>query len=58
MIAHVEGAYKEICERVANKLKIKIIYTAKENLVSIEALSNLKNVVESFAQLEILARKA
>jgi len=58
VIAHVEGAYKEICERVANKLEIKIIYTAKENLVSIEALSNLKNVVESFCTAGDFSKKS
>ena len=58
MIAHVEGPYKEICERVANKLEIEIIYTAKENLVSIEALSNLKNVVESFCTAEDFSKKS
>jgi|ERR1035437_1148224 archaeosine synthase len=58
VIAHVDGAYKEICERVANKLEIEIIYTAKENLVSTEALSNLKNIVESFCTAGDFSKKS
>ncbi len=58
VIAHVEGGYKEICERVAKKLEIEITYTAKKNLLSIEALSNLRNVVESFCTAEDFSKKS
>ena len=58
VVAHVEGAYRDICERVATKLGIEIIYTAKENLVSMEALSNLKSVVESLCTAEDFSRKS
>jgi archaeosine synthase len=58
VVAHVEGAYREICERVAGKLGIEVIYTAKESLVSIEALSNLKNVIESLCTAEDFSKKS
>jgi len=58
VVAHVEGAYREICERVASKLGIEIIYTAKESLVSMEALSNLKSVVESLCTAEDFSKKS
>ncbi len=57
IIAHVEGAYREICERVANRLNIEIIYTGIGNLVSMEALSNLKNTVESVCTSESFSKK-
>ena len=58
VVAHVEGAYREICERVASKLGIEIIYTAKESLVSMEALSNLKSTVESLCTAEDFSKKS
>jgi archaeosine synthase len=58
VIAHVEGAYREICERVATKLEIEIVFTAKENPVSMEALSNLRSVVESFCTAEDFSKKS
>lgn len=58
VVAHVEGAYREICERVASKLGIEIIYTAKENLVSMETLSNLKSVIESLCTAEDFSKKS
>ncbi len=58
VVAHVEGAYREICEKVASKLGIEIIYTARESLVSLEALSNLKNVVESLCTAEDFRKKS
>ena len=58
IIAHVEGAYREICERVAKKLGIEIIYTSKDNPVSMEALSNLKSTVESFCTAENFSGKS
>jgi archaeosine synthase alpha-subunit len=58
VVAHVEGAYREICERVSSKLGIEIVYTAKESLLSIEALSNLKNVIESICTASAFSKKS
>ncbi|WP_292380744.1 archaeosine synthase subunit alpha [Methanosarcina sp. UBA289] len=58
VVAHVEGAYREICERAASKLGIEIIYTATGSLVSMEALSNLKKTVESICTSESFSRKS
>jgi archaeosine synthase len=58
VVAHVEGAYREICERVAAKLGIEIIYTARESPVSVEALSNLRNVVEALCVAETFGKKS
>ncbi len=58
LVAHVEGAYREICERVSSKMGIEIIYTAKESLVSMEALSNLKSVIESLCTAKDFSKKS
>jgi len=58
IVAHVEGAYREICERSAGKLGIEITYTATGSLVSMEALSNLKKTVESICTSESFSRKS
>ncbi len=58
VLAHVEGAYREICEKVSNKLGIEIIYTAKESLVSGEALSNLKSKIESICTAKDFCKKS
>jgi len=58
IVAHVEGAYREICERVAEKLGLEIVYTAGESLTSYESLSNLKNTVESICTSENFSRKS
>ncbi len=58
VVAHVEGAYREICERVDSKLGIEIIYTAKESLVSMEALSNLKSVIGSLCTAKDFSKKS
>lgn len=58
VVAHVEGAYREICEKVSSKLGIEIIYTAKESLVSLEALTNLKSVIESICTAKDFSRKS
>ena len=58
VVAHVEGAYREICERAAGNLGIEIIYTGTGNLVSMEALSNLRNTVESICTSESLSKKS
>jgi archaeosine synthase len=58
VVAHVEGAYREICERAASKIGIEIIYTSTGNLVSMEALSSLKNTVESICASESFSKKS
>jgi archaeosine synthase alpha-subunit len=58
VVAHVEGPYREICERVSSKLGIEIIYTAKEGLLSVKALSNLKSVIESICTAKYSSKKS
>lgn len=58
VVAHVEGAYREICERASNKLGIEIIYTATESLVSVDSLSNLKRVIESICTAKDSSKKS
>lgn len=45
IVAHVEGAYREICERVSLELNIDIIYTATGKTTSKDSLSNLRKTV-------------
>ena len=47
VVAHVDGPYRKICETVAQKLGINIIYTSNGNATSRESLSNLKGTVSS-----------
>jgi archaeosine synthase len=47
IIAHVSGAYLEICEDVAEKLSREIILTAQDNILSKDSLHNLKEHIES-----------
>ncbi|WP_406660278.1 archaeosine synthase subunit alpha [Methanolobus sp. ZRKC3] len=42
IIAHVEDAYKQICEIVSDRLGVEIIYTSSGNVGSPESLRNLK----------------
>nr|WP_321496921.1 archaeosine synthase subunit alpha [uncultured Methanolobus sp.] len=45
IVAHVEDAYRVICEIVAEKLGIDIIYTSLGNVSSPESLKNLSKTV-------------
>ena len=45
IVAHVEDAYRVICEMVAEKLGIDIIYTSLGNVSSPESLKSLSNTV-------------
>ncbi|MGM0771248.1 MAG: archaeosine synthase subunit alpha [Halobacteriota archaeon] len=45
IIAHVEEAYRDICEMVSKELGIEIIYTSTGNVSSRESLDNLKNTL-------------
>ena len=60
VVAHVEGAYREICERTAEKLGLEISYTAgaEESLTSPAALQNLKNTIEDLCSSEEINRKS
>jgi archaeosine synthase len=46
IIAHVEDAYREICETVSRRLGIEMIFTGSGNVSSHEALRRLKEEVE------------
>lgn len=45
IVAHVEEAYRDICEMVAGKLGIDIIYTSLGNVTSQESLKNLSDTI-------------
>ncbi len=45
IIAHVHGAYREICESVADELGLEFIYTADTGVTSHESLKNLELAV-------------
>ncbi|HEX7627444.1 MAG TPA: archaeosine synthase subunit alpha, partial [Candidatus Methanoperedens sp.] len=45
IIAHVHGAYREICESVADELELEFIYTADTGVTSHESLKNLELAV-------------
>ncbi len=45
IVAHVEDAYRHICEMVAEKLGIDIIYTSSGNVTSPESLKNLSETM-------------
>ncbi|HJH28084.1 MAG TPA: tRNA-ribosyltransferase [Methanosarcinaceae archaeon] len=45
IVAHVEGAYRDICETVSKELGMEFIYTSSGNVTSYESLRNLKDTV-------------
>ncbi|MDD5474833.1 MAG: archaeosine synthase subunit alpha [Candidatus Methanoperedens sp.] len=45
IIAHVHGAYREICESVESELGLGFIYTADEGVTSNTSLEKLRNAV-------------
>ncbi len=45
IIAHVHGAYREICESVESELGLGFIYTADEGVTSNASLDKLRNTV-------------
>lgn len=45
IIAHVEGAYREICESVEEETGIGFVYTADDGVLAHTSLNNLKDVV-------------
>jgi archaeosine synthase alpha-subunit len=46
IVAHVDGAYKQICETVADKLGLKIHFTNTGSVTSSESLRNLTKTME------------
>ena len=52
IVAHLEGAYREVCERAAEKLGIEVIYTSTGSPTSRESLSTLKTAVETLCTSE------
>jgi archaeosine synthase len=52
IIAHVHGAYKEICESVENELDLEFIYTADEGVTLYASLDKLKEAVSGLENLK------
>ena len=48
IVAHVHGAYREICENVARELGLNFVYTADEGVTSRASLANLEQEVSVF----------
>jgi archaeosine synthase len=49
IVAHVDGAYKQICEMVADKLGLEIHFTNTGSVTSHESLRNLSKKMESLS---------
>jgi len=47
IVAHVDGAYMEICKAVEKELGIDIIYTSENKVTSHTSLNNLKNTIST-----------
>ena len=52
IVAHVHGAYREICESVANELGLEFIYTADTGVTSHESLNNLEMAVSGLENIK------
>jgi archaeosine synthase len=52
IIAHVDGAYEEICQSAAKTLNLKIIYTARGSVTSSQSLSTLASTVSTIVEEE------
>ncbi len=52
IIAHVQGAYREICEEVEKELGLEFVYTADEGVTSRESLSKLEQVVSGYENVK------
>ncbi len=48
IVAHVHGAYREICEDVEKELGLEFVYTADEGVTSRESLSKLEQAVSGY----------
>lgn len=51
IIAHVHGAYREICESVEKELGLDFVYTAEEGVISRISLDNLKKTVSELEHI-------
>ncbi|MCX9028300.1 MAG: archaeosine synthase subunit alpha [Candidatus Methanoperedens sp.] len=52
IVAHVHGAYRQICESVASELGLEFIYTADTGVTSHESLNNLEIAVSGFENIK------
>jgi archaeosine synthase alpha-subunit len=52
IVAHVHGAYREICESVASELGLEFIYTADTGVTSHESLNNLEIAVSGLENIK------
>lgn len=52
IVAHVHGAYREICESVASELGLEFIYTADTGVTSHESLNNLEMAVSGLENIK------
>ena len=50
IIAHLDGAYREICEDVACRLNLSIEYTSTDGVLGRESLNNLRSKVMEYAE--------
>jgi archaeosine synthase len=48
IVAHVNGAYREICEDVAGELGLNVVYTADESVTSRTSLAKLEQAVSGY----------
>jgi len=52
IIAHVHGAYREICEDVAGELGLEFVYTADEGVTSRASLAKLEQAVSAYENVK------
>ncbi len=52
IVAHVHGAYREICEDVAGELGLNFVYTADESVTSRASLAKLEQEVSVFENVK------
>ncbi len=52
IVAHVHGAYREICEEVEKELGIEFVYTADEGVTSRASLAKLEQAVSVYENIK------
>lgn len=52
IVAHVHGAYREICEDVEKELGLEFAYTADEGVASRTSLANLEHVISGYESVK------
>jgi len=50
IIAHLDGAYREICEDVSCRMNLNIEYTSTDGVLGRESLNNLRSKVMEYAE--------